>query len=154
MTRVETAVSRFAEGCNCAQAILSTYAEPLGLSREHALRLACGFGGGMRLAQTCGAVTGAFLVLGWVFGPTACPGQPAKDETYRRVEVFAKRFTDARGALNCRDLLGCDISTADGLARAKAGKLFTTVCPDLVRSAAQILEDMLQGQPAHEEVHA
>jgi C_GCAxxG_C_C family probable redox protein len=153
MTRVETAVSRFKEGCNCSQAIFSVYTEPFGLSRECALRVACGFGGGMRLARTCGAVTGAVMVLGWVFGPEACPGQPAKDETYRRVEAFAGRFADGRGSLECRELLGCDIATPEGLAQARAEKLFTTICPDMVRTAAEILEDMLKAQLAAGEAH-
>ena len=151
MTRVETAVTRFREGCNCSQAILSTYAEPFGLSCAQALRLACGFGGGMRQAGICGAVTGALMVLGWVFGPEACPGQPAKDETYRKVEAFAAQFAAARGSLQCRELLGCDIITPEGLAKARAGKLFTTTCPDLIQQAAEILEDMLKGKlPAEE----
>jgi C_GCAxxG_C_C family probable redox protein len=37
-----------------------------------ALKIASGFGGGMgRLAETCGAVTGAFMVLGLKYGSAA-----------------------------------------------------------------------------------
>ncbi len=151
MTRVEAAVARFKEGCNCSQAILSTYAEPFGLPREHAIRVACGFGGGMRQADVCGAVTGAFMVLGWVFGPAVCPGQPAKDDTYRKVEALAAQFVASRGTLQCRELLGCDVTTAEGLAKARAEKLFTTTCPDLVQKAAEILEDMLKAKLPTEE---
>jgi C_GCAxxG_C_C family probable redox protein len=147
MARIEAAVSRFKEGCNCSQAILATYGEALGLERETALRLACGFGGGMRLGDTCGAVTGALMVIGLKYGPQTCPGQPAKAETYRLVQEFTARFANSRGSVMCRDLLGCDISTPEGLQRAQTDQLFVTVCPEMVRTAAEILEEML-GLPA------
>jgi len=61
MSRIDTAVARFEEGCSCVQAIFSTYAESLGMDRQTAMKLSSGFGGGMgRMALTCGAVTGAF----------------------------------------------------------------------------------------------
>ena len=76
MSRVEQAVSCFQGGFNCSQAVLSTYAQDFGLDREAALKLAAGFGGGMgRMAGTCGAVTGAFMVLGLKHGPTEAGDQ-------------------------------------------------------------------------------
>jgi C_GCAxxG_C_C family probable redox protein len=145
MSRVEAAVSRFKEGCNCSQAILATYGEALGLPRETALRLACGFGGGMRRADTCGAVTGALMVLGLRHGPTSCPGQPQKNETYALVQAFHARFAERQGTVRCRDLLGCDISTPDGQQKAQAEQLFKTICPEAVKVAAEVLEEMLDG---------
>jgi C_GCAxxG_C_C family probable redox protein len=143
MSRVETAVSRFRDGCNCSQAILATYGEAFGLPRETALRVACGFGGGMRLADLCGAVTGALMVLGLRHGPTSCPGQPQKSETYAQVQSFHARFAERQGTVMCRDLLGCDISTPDGQQKAQAEQLFKTICPEAVKAAAEILEEML-----------
>lgn len=143
MSRIETAVSRFKDGCNCSQAILATYGEELGLPPETALRVACGFGGGMRRADVCGAVTGALMVLGLRHGPTSCPGQPQKNETYTQVQVFHARFAERQGSVICRDLLGCDISTPDGQQKAQAEQLFKTICPEAVKVAAEILEEML-----------
>ena len=143
MSRIETAVSRFKDGCNCSQAILATYGEALGLPPETALRVACGFGGGMRRADVCGAVTGALMVLGLRHGPTSCPGQPQKNETYAQVQAFHARFAERQGTVMCRDLLGCDISTPDGQQKAQAEQLFKTICPEAVKMAAEILEEML-----------
>ena len=143
MSRIETAVSRFKDGCNCSQAILATYGEALGLPPETALRVACGFGGGMRRADVCGAVTGALMVLGLRHGPTSCPGQPQKNETYAQVQAFHTRFAERQGTVMCRDLLGCDISTPDGQQKAQAEQLFKTICPEAVKMAAEILEEML-----------
>ena len=65
----EQAVRKFGKGFNCSQAVLSVYAEEFGLCRETALKIACGFGGGMgRMALTCGVVTGAFMVIGLKYG--------------------------------------------------------------------------------------
>ena len=82
MDRVETALSRFPEGFSCSQAILSTYGEEVGLARSLGLKLAAGFGGGMgRMAETCGAVTGAFMVVGLKHGRTKAGDSKAKGKT-------------------------------------------------------------------------
>jgi len=141
MSRIELALSRFAEGFNCSQAVFSSCAE--GMDEETALRIASGFGGGMgRMAGTCGAVTGAMMVLGLRFGGTA-PDREAKERVYARIREFADRFKARNGSLVCRDLLGCDISTPEGYEVAQEKELFTTTCPRLVRAAAEILEEML-----------
>jgi C_GCAxxG_C_C family probable redox protein len=138
MSRVEQAVSCFKTGLNCSQSILSTYAEDFGLDRRIALKLAAGFGGGMgRLGGTCGAVTGAFMVLGLKPGLVEADYQQAKAAAYERVREFAKRFEARCGTTVCRELIQCDIGTPEGLATAR------TACPRFVQSAAEILEEML-----------
>jgi len=68
--RVENAMGCFLDGFVCSQAVLCAYAEELGLAREAALRLAAPFAGGIgRMGLTCGAVTGAFLVMALKYGP-------------------------------------------------------------------------------------
>jgi C_GCAxxG_C_C family probable redox protein len=144
MDRVQAAVSRFQEGCSCSQAILSTYGPMYGLSAETALKVAAGFGGGMgRMAETCGAVTGAFMVLGLKCGPTTAEDQKAKEKTYELVRQFAARFKARNRSLACRDLLGCDISSPEGYQQAKGQKLFSTICPKIVQDAAEILGQLL-----------
>jgi C_GCAxxG_C_C family probable redox protein len=135
----DRALSRFSAGFNCSQAVLSAYAQ--GIDQEAALKIASGFGGGMgRMAETCGAVIGAMMVLGLKFG-AASPDRAAKELIYERIREFAARFKERNGSLVCRDMLGCDISTPEGLEVAKS--LFTTVCPRYVRDACEILEEMV-----------
>ena len=143
MSCVEAAVERFRAGCNCSQAILSIYGQALGVDAATALRIACGFGGGMRLAETCGAVTGAIMVIGLRHGPVECTDRAAKGETYRLTVEFSARYRARHGSVSCRDLLGCDISTPEGLRQAQEQNLFATRCPEMVREAALILEQML-----------
>jgi C_GCAxxG_C_C family probable redox protein len=144
MTRIEEAVVHFKEGFSCSQAIMAAYGPTLGLDRETALRIASGFGGGMgRLAETCGAVTGAFMVLGFKFG-SAMADRQAKETVYGLVREFAKRFNAIHGSVLCRDVLGCNLNTPEGLALAQEKKLSSTVCPPYVETAAEILEEMLR----------
>jgi C_GCAxxG_C_C family probable redox protein len=142
--QMETAVARFIGGFNCSQAVFSTYAGQFGLDDATALKIAAGFGGGMgRMGETCGAVTGAFMVLGLKYGDTS-PNRQAKELIYAKIRKFADRFKARNGSLLCKDLLDCDISTPQGHEAAKAKKLFTTVCPKVVQDAIEILEEMLK----------
>jgi len=141
MNQIDLALSRFAEGFNCSQAVLSAYAE--GMDEETALKIAAGFGGGLgRMAETCGAVTRAMMVLGLKFGAVS-PDREAKERVYAKIREFADRFKARNGSLLCRDLLGCDISTPEGYEVAKEKRLVSTTCPKFVRDAAEILEEML-----------
>ena len=143
MSNVETAVSRFEGGYSCSQAIFSTYSGQLGVAEDTAVKVASGFGGGMgRMAATCGAVTGAFMALGLKHGG---PDSEAKERTYELVREFANRFKARNGTLECRELLGCDVSTPGGRERAREQKLHSTVCVQIVRDAAEILAELLQG---------
>lgn len=138
MSAVEQAVARFQEGFNCAESVVSTYAPPLGLDRETALKVAGGFGGGMaHMGGTCGAVTGAFMVLGLKHGRTRPDDQASKEETYRLVNEFATRFRARHGSIVCRELLGFDIATREGVAEARRR------CPRFIQSSGEILEELL-----------
>jgi C_GCAxxG_C_C family probable redox protein len=139
---IQTANDRFAQGLNCAQSVLSAFAEEAGISEESALRLASPFGGGIaRQGQICGAVSGALMALGLQRGNSTPQG---KDETYRLAEEFLRAFQERHGAALCRELIGYDITTPEGLHAAREGKVFTSVCPALVHSAAEMLTEMLK----------
>ena len=52
-------------------------------------------------------------------------------------------FRDRNGTLLCRELLGVDVSTPEGMRTVREKDLFRTVCPKFVRSAGEILEGLL-----------
>ena len=142
MSKVVDAVSAFELGFHCSQAIVRTCGPDYGLSALDAVRVSCGFGGGMPRGGTCGAVSRALMILGLRFGPKDASGTSAKPGVYSKVDEFQSQFESCCNSVNCRDLLGYDISTAEGMEQATSKNLFKTVCPDLVQAAAEILEDM------------
>ena len=145
MNRVERAVSCFKEGFSCSQAMLSTYGPQLGLNHELALKVSGAFGGGMaRMGETCGAVTGAFMVIGLKHGNARVEDKQAKEKTYSLVKEFVDRFKSRNGSIVCRELLGYDISTLEGMKLVKEKKLTTTLCPKFVQDAAEIIEQILE----------
>lgn len=139
----EQAVERFGKGFNCSQAVLSSYSEQFGLDCEKAFKVATGFGGGMRMGDTCGAVTGAFMVLGLKYGNTTAEDKKGKANTYKKVEEYTKRFKARNDYIMCRELLGCDLSTPEGMKEAQDKGLFSSICPGMVREAVEILEEMM-----------
>lgn len=61
--------SFFDEGYACSQAVLLAFAGRFKLDERIAKLVSSAFGGGMgRLRQTCGAVTGGFMVIGLAYG--------------------------------------------------------------------------------------
>mgnify|MGYP001093620818 CR=1 FL=1 len=148
-SKVEAAARRFNEGCNCAQAVFTTYAPGFGLGEADAMRIATAFGGGMgHLQEVCGAVTGAFLAIGCRCGMRQLADKAAKESTAELVHSLGKRFASLHGALTCRDLLGCDLNTAEGQARVKELRLRESKCLPYVRDASRLLEELLGEQAA------
>ena len=144
MNKVEHAVSCYREGFNCSQAVLSSYSKLFGLKHELALKVAQAFGGGMaRMGQTCGAVTGAFMVIGLKYGKIKAEDEQAKESTYENVREFVKRFESLNGSIACRELLGYDISTPEGIKSAEEKNLFDNLCPEFVQNAISILEKLM-----------
>jgi C_GCAxxG_C_C family probable redox protein len=142
MNQADLAASRFAQGHNCAQAVLSVFADKCGIVETTALKLATGFGGGMgRQAETCGAVTGAMMSLGLLHGSEQ-PDRETREQVYAMVRDLAERFKARNETLICRELMKCDISTPDGLRRAVEENMHSTTCPKFVRDAVEILEEM------------
>lgn len=143
MNNVSKAVELFRNGCACSQAVAATYGPRYGLSEPHALRLAAGFAGGMRMAETCGAVTGAYMILGLAKCSSNCNVVEGRQAAYDAVAAFSKSFRERHGSLTCRELLGCDISTPEGAQAARDAGLFRTRCPEFVRCAAELVEEIV-----------
>lgn len=144
MNKVNKAVACFQEGFSCSQAVFATYSEELGLDRTPSLKLAQAFGGGMaHLGETCGAVTGAFMLIGLKYGRTRTDDLEAKERTYDLMRTFAEKFKALHGSIECPDLLGVDLGTEEGMRLAKGKNLFQTLCTKYVQHAAEIIEEIL-----------
>ncbi|MDL2300693.1 C-GCAxxG-C-C family protein [Clostridiaceae bacterium OttesenSCG-928-D20] len=141
MNKSEIGLKTFDGGFNCAQAVLTAYCEDFGLDRETALKLSCGFGGGIsRLGQICGAASAAIMLLGLKHGQSQPEDKAAKEKTYAEAQEFARRFKEKNGSLLCNELLGVDLITGD---RTHAAERVKTVCPKAVKDAIEIVGEML-----------
>lgn len=136
MNHVEEAVQLFEEGYMCSQAVLAVFCEEFGLSKEQAFKISISFGGGMRKGEVCGACTGAIMALGLKYGEN-------KSKSDEMCVKFLDSFEKENGSYICRDLLGCDIRTEEGVEFAVDNNLFKEICPKMVESATLIAKELL-----------
>ena len=136
MTAEEKAEELFRSGCNCAQAVFGAFAEAYGLSPEVAAKVSCGLGGGVgRMRETCGAVTGAALVLGLKYGPD-------KMQVYPHVQDFCAKFKATCGSLVCRELLEGTGATQGGAPEERTTAYYRKrPCVELVKLAVKLVEE-------------
>ncbi|WP_291301419.1 C-GCAxxG-C-C family protein [Desulfovibrio sp. MES5] len=133
----------FNMGIICAQQVLSHFSERFGVPEEDALRLASCFGSGMGQANTCGCVTGALMAIGLAHGVAGPCRREQKQNLYGRRDAFMAAFAAAHGSLECRGVLGHDLTDPQQLAAIREQKLFTTVCVPLIRDTCTLLEEYL-----------
>jgi len=110
---------------NCAQSVVVPFAEAAGIDLETAMKFAAGFGGGMKRASVCGAVTGGLMALG-LFGI----------DDPERLGVYYRRLQENHeGFLDCADLLR--INAAKGLPKKPH-------CDAIVYEAVDLVEEILK----------
>jgi len=144
LSKAEEVKKQFEKGYLCAPAVLSTYSEQLGLEKTLALKIACGFGGGIgRMGRTCGAVSGAVMVIGLKHGQVNLADEESRQRTYTLVKEFVDRFTELHGSIECKDLIGYDLSNSGELRLARESGVFQNKCPGFVYDSARILEDIV-----------
>ena len=61
-------------------------------------------------------------------------------------EEYMNRFIKKNGSVVCRELLGYDLSKPEEKAVIIEKNLFRTMCPNLIRSAVEILDEMIDEQ--------
>ena len=146
MANKEKAVNYFSQKLHCSQAVLAAYADECGITEEEALRLGSCFGGGMRKGQVCGAVTGALMVLGLLYGQKSATDTEGRQRSNKVIDLMTNRFKEKCGSYICNDLLGCDVSTAEGVQYCRDNKLFTDFCPKMVAAAVEVVEEIILEQ--------
>jgi len=144
MTKSKQAVEFFRSGMNCAQSVLLAFADELKLNRQTALRIAAGFGGGMgKLQGTCGAVTGAYMVLGLYRGNAAGDNRKLMEGSYDLVRQYSTQFSKEFGSTSCMDLVRVDMKTPEGNERFKSENIKEEICCRVVERSVEILESLI-----------
>lgn len=133
MTKKELALEYHKKGYNCAQAVACAFCEELGVSETEMYKIAEGFGLGMGMMDTCGALTGLFMLIGLKnSGGTEQVGK-TKASTYKKTKEYAAKFQEINGSVYCKELKG----VATGKILAPCDKCIL----DAVELAEQFLEE-------------
>lgn len=143
-SRESLAISAHQRGYNCAQSVIMGWPALMDDCEATAIKLSSGFGGGMgRLQETCGAITGAFMVIG-LFRGKRFPDDEVKEATARDIQEFVRRFREKNIHVRCMDLIGVDLNTPAGREAQKMPEIRERICERCIRDAVIILEDMLK----------
>lgn len=140
--RGERAYALFKEGYNCSQSVVMAFSDVIGMDEKYAAKIVSGFGGGMgRVREVCGAFSGAVFVVSCLLGYDEANADAKKKELYDKIRETAEKFKIQNGSLICRELLS-EVGIVDGDRKKRP-------CPQIVASAAQILEDFLEENNLH-----
>ena len=135
---MNAALELFQGGLNCAQAVVGAFYPVEEDEGRLAIKLASGFGGGMRSGEVCGAVTGAVMVIGLREGYLA-DDSAAKQKSSELTSAFMGEYLERKGTLLCRELLGYDPGDSKA---AKSAEHKRRVCEDAIKTAILLLEEM------------
>ena len=137
----------FVEGYNCAQAVAVAFCDITGLDEKTTARMVSPYGGGMgRLREVCGAVSGMFFVLGYLYGYDNADADETKKELYGRVQELAGQFREKCGSIICRELL--DNAPSDPNPSPRTAEYYATrPCTRFVMQAARILDEYIAEHP-------
>lgn len=112
---------------NCAQSVLIPFVKELGISEQLAFDMGFNFGGGMKIASTCGAFTGALMALG-LFGV---------NDPKIVADVARRVRENHEGYLDCADLLRVN---------KEQGGEKKPHCDAMVYECVEIVEEILKEQ--------
>jgi len=141
----QKAMELFKEGYNCSQSIFLAFSDIISLDEEIMLKISSSFGGGMgRLREVCGAVSGMFMVLGYLYGYSEPKAYQEKTEHYKLIQAFADKFKNENGSIICRELLGLEKGPDNPVPEKRTDTYYKKrPCGELIGYAAKILEEYI-----------
>ncbi len=124
--RAEKAVEYKKQGMNCAQAVACAFADVVNVDEDTLLAMTQGMGAGIgaTMEGTCGAVTGACMIVGLA-------EKDGKAAAMKKAGRLLRAFQQQNQSVVCKELKG--IGTG----------VVLRACNDCVKDAAELLEDIL-----------
>lgn len=141
--RIDTAITAFNSGLNCAQSVLTAYSDLFPGHENTVIDITTGFGGGIgRLQETCGAVTGSTMIIG-LYNSLKTKDLIIKNEqTVSNIQEFTFEFKQIHGTILCKDLINCDLNTTEGQKCFTDNNLREKVCVSCISDSIGILTNM------------
>ena len=141
------AAELFLNGYNCAQSVAVAFCDVTGMDEKTTSRMMSGFGGGMgRLREVCGAVSGMFFVLSYLYGYHDPADDDGKKQTYTDVQALAEKFRASCGSIICRELLQNPPTDPTPSPRTEA-YYKQRPCARMVFTAATLMDDYIAAHP-------
>lgn len=128
------------KGNNCSQTVLLCFADRFGMDELMAQKISSCFESGMFVGDTCGAVSGAYMVLGLKYSNGTNESRTLLKE---KVLEFIDKFEAKQSSTKCENLLGINIKSDENLVKAFGDGTIGKVCPGCVISAVEILEEII-----------
>jgi len=99
---------------NCCESILLALKDHLGAGSEVIPKIGTGIGAGASLnGLLCGAISSVTMAIGIKYGRTSPEENP--QPVWNIVDKYVAEFKDKFGYVNCRQLIGLDLKTKEGL---------------------------------------
>lgn len=144
--RIEKAVEQFKNGFNCAQSVVTAFADLYGFTEEQALHMSASFGGGIgRMRMTCGAACGLFMLAGLEKCALEGKDRASKAENYALVQQLAAEFSKRNGSIICAELLGLKKPEGSYMPEERTQQYYAKrPCAKMVEEAARIWVEHLK----------
>lgn len=133
-------VELFKSNYNCAQSVIGGYCEKYGMDFETTMKLASTFGGGMGIKKTCGAVTGACMVIGLAKGHVHAKNTTEKEVLKQITKDFIEEFENKNLHIDCSDILS-DLNNSLGRDFTMLEK--QTHCTKVIENTIEILDKII-----------
>ena len=146
MGRVEASKEYFLKGYNCSQSVVLAFKDLFNIDEETLLKIASPFGGGMgRLRETCGAFSGALIVIGLLYGYNTPEIGEIKKELYEKVQEIGKKFEEKNGSLVCRTLLNLkEMHSAPTPEKRDENFYKRRPCISIIENSVSILDEFIK----------
>ncbi|MBR3244513.1 MAG: C_GCAxxG_C_C family protein [Parasporobacterium sp.] len=137
MTKTELADHLHRKKYNCCQSVLCALADKVDIDEQTLFRMGEGFGLGMgNMNGVCGALSAVIILSGIRNSDGNLENPGSKQSTMALVKKLQEEFKEKTGSIICRELKGAD-----------TGKMLCS-CPDCIRIATEIAEEMLSDRPS------
>lgn len=145
MTHKEKAEELVRQKYHYSQALLGAFADDIGLDLKTALKISTCFVGGMRQGGVCGCVSASAMIMGMILGSYDALDSEVEVNSVKKTEEFTRMFTERMdGAIDCRDILGKDLTKPEDVAVIREKGLMQQKCTKALYASIEILEDLLE----------
>ena len=146
--RVQKAVELYNNGYSCSQSVVLAFTDIFNINEEVAMNFSAGFGSGIGgLREVCGAASGMFMLLGWMY-PYGLGEIAKRKECYTHIKECANKFKERMGgSYLCGEILKTKVEDRKPVPTDEIiNKYAQKSCQRSVANAALIICEEINGK--------